>query len=139
MQPETEPVSELLEFLLVQPGTQASAPTEALPNSLIKPRNPARCDQRFIPPPPQGLAETGLSTSVIEQLILKFLYFRGELMSSDLSRGHRLDVQLHQRDDRRIQVSTADSGKKVTRIRAHFRGAFLNGAGPRGLARLPRK
>jgi DNA-binding MarR family transcriptional regulator len=87
MQPETESISELLELLLVQPGTQPSAPTETLPNSQIKPRNPARCNQRFIPPPPPSLAETGLSTSVIEQLILKFLYFRGELMSSDLSRA----------------------------------------------------
>ncbi len=39
-----------------------------------------------MPPVPQSLAETGLPGSLIEQLILKFLYFSGDMVASDLSR-----------------------------------------------------
>jgi predicted ATPase with chaperone activity len=41
---------------------------------------------RFHPRVPQSLAETGLPNALVEQLILKFLYFQGELMASDLCR-----------------------------------------------------
>lgn len=43
--------------------------------------------ERFTPPVPDSLAEAGLPGSLIEQLILKFLYFRGDMMSSDLCRA----------------------------------------------------
>jgi energy-coupling factor transporter ATP-binding protein EcfA2 len=38
----------------------------------------------FHPAVPQTLAQTGLPNALIEQLILKFLYFKGELMARDL-------------------------------------------------------
>ena len=38
-----------------------------------------------VPPPPESLEDTGISLSLIEQLILKFLYFRGEVMGRDLA------------------------------------------------------
>jgi DNA-binding MarR family transcriptional regulator len=43
--------------------------------------------ERFIPRMPQSLADTGLSNSTIEQLILKLLYFKGDVMGSDLCRA----------------------------------------------------
>jgi len=39
----------------------------------------------FAPKEPETLAETGLPESSIEQLILKILYFRGDLYGQDLS------------------------------------------------------
>jgi len=39
----------------------------------------------FAPKEPETLAETGLPESSIEQLILKILYFRGDLYEQDLS------------------------------------------------------
>lgn len=47
---------------------------------------PSRSQERFAPVLPQTLAETGVSPAVIEQLILKFLYFNGELIARELSR-----------------------------------------------------
>src|SRR5512136_1309576 len=38
-----------------------------------------------IPPVPESLAETGIAPSIVEQLILKFLYFRGELLGRDIA------------------------------------------------------
>lgn len=46
-----------------------------------------RHSKRFVPPVPQSLADTGLPPSLIEQLILKFLYFKGDLMAGDLARS----------------------------------------------------
>src|SRR5579883_1523881 len=37
------------------------------------------------PPEPESLEQTGLAESVLEHLILKILYFRGELYGQDLS------------------------------------------------------
>jgi len=39
----------------------------------------------YAPPEPATIEESGLSESVIEHLILKFLYFRGEMYGKDLS------------------------------------------------------
>jgi hypothetical protein len=47
----------------------------------------ARKSERFIPPVPQSLAETGLPNSLIEQLILKILYFKGDVMGGDLGKA----------------------------------------------------
>src|SRR5438067_343386 len=46
-----------------------------------------RRDERFIPRVPKSLAETGLPNSLIEQLILKLLYFKGDVMGGDLGRA----------------------------------------------------
>jgi predicted ATPase with chaperone activity len=40
----------------------------------------------FVPPVPQTIQEAGLTDSLIEQLILKTLYFEGELMGRDIGR-----------------------------------------------------
>ena len=42
--------------------------------------------EQFVPPPPRSLEEAGVSPSLIEQLILKNLYFRGDVMGRDLGR-----------------------------------------------------
>src|SRR5581483_7975874 len=43
--------------------------------------------ERFIPPVQRSLADTGLPKSLIEQLILKLLYFKGDVTGGDLSRA----------------------------------------------------
>lgn len=45
-----------------------------------------RQSRRFTPSAPTSLAETGLPASLIEQLVLKITYFRGEIAGGDLSR-----------------------------------------------------
>jgi hypothetical protein len=49
---------------------------------------------RFAPPDLTSLADTGLPNSLIEQLILKFLYFKGDLRGGDLSRSMGLRFSL---------------------------------------------
>lgn len=39
----------------------------------------------FIPPEPESLEQAGLAESIVEQLILKILYFRGDVYGQDLS------------------------------------------------------
>src|SRR5678815_4013609 len=39
----------------------------------------------YAPKEPESLADTGLSSTAVEQLILKILYFRGDLYGQDLS------------------------------------------------------
>jgi predicted ATPase with chaperone activity len=41
----------------------------------------------FIPPPPRNIADSGLSQSLVEQLILRLLYYRGELTGSEVASG----------------------------------------------------
>ncbi len=43
--------------------------------------------ERFVPPIPRSLADNGLPSSLVEQLILKLLYFKGDLMAGDLCRS----------------------------------------------------
>jgi hypothetical protein len=45
---------------------------------------------RFFPPQPRTLAETGLSTTMGEELVLKALFFAGELRGADIS--HRIKL-----------------------------------------------
>jgi predicted ATPase with chaperone activity len=47
--------------------------------------------QRLTPPPPESIEETGIPPSIIEHLVLKYLYFRGELLGREL--GSLLGVQ----------------------------------------------
>ena len=49
---------------------------------------------RFSPPAPKTLAETGLRNSLIEQLILKVLYVRGDTRASDVARAIGLNFAL---------------------------------------------
>jgi predicted ATPase with chaperone activity len=42
-------------------------------------------DQQLVPPVPETVEDTGLSSSFLEQLILKLLYGRGDMLGRDLS------------------------------------------------------
>lgn len=70
------------------------APAEtAHPNTqepLVRPAK-SRHSERYAPPPPQTLADLGLPTSLLEQLIFKFLYFRGDMVAADL--GHAMGLK----------------------------------------------
>ncbi len=43
------------------------------------------CAERVVPPVPENIQDTGLPGAMIEQLLLKMLYFRGEVMGRDLA------------------------------------------------------
>jgi len=61
-------------------------------NALVAPlpEAPARRPQRFWPSQPRSLDETGLTTTLVEELVLKALFFAGELRGVDLA--HRLKL-----------------------------------------------
>ena len=42
-------------------------------------------DNRIVPPVPESIADTGIAGSLIDHLILKYLYFRGELVGRDIA------------------------------------------------------
>jgi energy-coupling factor transporter ATP-binding protein EcfA2 len=56
----------------------------------------SRQAERFNPPPLQRLADLGVPESLIEQLLFKLLYFRGDTMGGDLSRAIGLKFSLIQ-------------------------------------------
>ncbi len=51
-------------------------------------------DETLIPPPPETIEDTGLSPSVIEHLIFKMLYFRGDILGRDLATAVGLKFSL---------------------------------------------
>ena len=51
-------------------------------------------DTGIAPPVPDSLEHTGISPAVVEQLVLKFLYFQGELLGRDLARMLGLEFSL---------------------------------------------
>ncbi len=51
-------------------------------------------DESLVPPLPETLAETGLARSVVEQLVMKLLYSRGDLLGRDLSEALGLKFSL---------------------------------------------
>ena len=53
-----------------------------------------RQPERFLPRAPRTLAEAALSNSLIEQLVLKLLYFKGDLVGGDLCRSMGLSFSL---------------------------------------------
>ena len=55
-------------------------------NSTTLPPSELETPTRFVPKPPQTLEEAGVSASLVEQLILKNLYFRGEVVGRELAR-----------------------------------------------------
>jgi len=71
-----------LALRLAPPAGWLDGEKSALPPNQIG----ARQAKRFIPPAPESPADLGLPDSLVEQIILKLLYFRGDLMGSDLSR-----------------------------------------------------
>ena len=54
---------------------------------------PSASDE-LVPPVPETLEEAGLTASVIEQLIFKLLYFRGDVLGRDLSNAMGLKFSL---------------------------------------------
>ncbi len=62
---------------------------------LVRPTR-SRQSERFAPPPPQSFADLELPSTLVEQLIFKFLYFRGDMMAADLSRAMGLKFSLIQ-------------------------------------------
>ena len=54
---------------------------EAIPYLTTAPKR----SKRFTPPELSSIEDTGLPQSLIEQLILKFLYFKGDLMGNELA------------------------------------------------------
>src|SRR5882724_4680256 len=64
-------------------------------NSEVEPKpSDSRKRARFVPPVPLSLAQTGLPNSLIEQLILKLLYFRGDVKGGELCRAMGLKFSL---------------------------------------------
>ena len=61
-----------------------AAPPPPEPAAIAAPDDPSD-DLSVVPPMPESLEDTGIPLAVIEQLILKFLYFRGEVMGKDLA------------------------------------------------------
>ena len=51
----------------------------------------------IVPPMPESIEDTGIPVAVIEQLILKFLYFRGELLGREM--GSLLGLQFSMIDE----------------------------------------
>ncbi|MGI8959410.1 MAG: ATP-binding protein [Bryobacteraceae bacterium] len=76
---EQNPETEQLD--LTEPECQTNAMT-------------ARQSERFVPAVPQSLTEIGLPNSVLEQLILKILYFKGDVLGGDLCRAMGLNFSL---------------------------------------------
>jgi hypothetical protein len=64
------------------PPTHRPEPTR-LPRQATAPRTAAT--PRFYPPPPRNLEETGLTPTLVEELVLKALFFAGEMRGGDLS------------------------------------------------------
>ncbi len=67
--PEPEPVE-----------TESVAPSFASADSSAAPD-----DMTVVPPMPESLDDMGIPLSIIEQLVLKFLYFRGEVLGRELA------------------------------------------------------
>jgi hypothetical protein len=55
----------------------------AKPQAVVEPE-PAPGDS-LVPPTPETIEDTGLSPSIIEQLVFKVLYFRGDMLGRDLA------------------------------------------------------
>src|SRR3954469_10870484 len=76
-------------------GNQSSVLTSDLQDQFraLTPTEPerngpeSRQSRRFCPPTPQTLDATGLPGSLVEQLILKLLYFKGDTLARDLCRS----------------------------------------------------
>ncbi len=78
------------------------------------------------PPEPESLEQTGLPESLVEHLILKILYFRGELYGQDLSDRHWPALQRHPGPGGIAQTAPSRANQKIPRrgqrgisVRAH--------------------
>jgi hypothetical protein len=88
-QPDPTPPSPPPYGALVPPPPPASRPQP--PSGKTSVRQAARsAAPRFFPPQPRNLAETGLSQTMVEELVLKALFFAGELRGADISQRIKL-------------------------------------------------
>jgi len=62
-------------------------PTQALAETSQSLQNNQRLETkpRLVPPVPDSIEEAGLTPSLVEQLILKYLYFRGEILGREIA------------------------------------------------------
>ncbi len=65
----------------------------ALSSQIEQAQTPPR-DTGVAPPVPDTLEDTGVPAAVIEQLVLKFLYFQGEILGRDLASALGLEFSL---------------------------------------------
>jgi predicted ATPase with chaperone activity len=63
------------------------SPEDSSLSALAEAVRPASEELSIVPPVPESVAELGVPPAVIEHLILKFLYFRAEMMGRDLAQA----------------------------------------------------
>lgn len=80
-------------MLLTEQNPKTEQVDAKQPEFEANPTNPEQ-RERFAPPVPQSLTDTGIPNSIIDQLILKILYFKGDVMGSDLCRAIGLSFSL---------------------------------------------
>ena len=74
-----------------EPDELEELPEQGIWQSAAPPERPNPVATHPVPTVPESIEELGVQPSMIEQLILKFLYFRGELIGRDL--GSLLGLQ----------------------------------------------
>ena len=84
-QPSTSQPPRATSLVPARAPTSAPAPHQARPE---KPKGSGK--PRFFPHQPRTVSETGLSQSLIEELVLKALFFAGELRGADIA--HRIKL-----------------------------------------------
>ncbi len=67
------------------PPKLPALPTAAEPLEEAEAEHDSFSIGKITPPVPDSLEEAGLAGSLVEQLILKYLYFRGELLGRDIA------------------------------------------------------
>ena len=82
--------------MLASIGTSELGPPLPIPQLHLdrEPQLATTQRQDLIPPVPETLEDTGIPSAVIEQLIFKLLYFRGEMLGRDLSTAMGLKFSL---------------------------------------------
>jgi len=111
---------------------QASEEPEAprLPPDLPQPPTSAS----LAPPVPESLAQAGLSESLVEQLILKYLYYRGELLGREIGALVGLEFSLIDRLLETLKHQHTISVRKSLGM-GNVSGVFFLTEAGRGLAR----
>ncbi len=81
--PDPDPLSTLAAILQAPESAPAAEPSPAAAPSDADVRT--NFAHNITPPVPETLEETGIPPSVIEQLVLKYLYFRGEMLGREIA------------------------------------------------------
>ncbi|MBZ5611628.1 MAG: hypothetical protein LAP38_25490 [Acidobacteriia bacterium] len=91
---EPAPQLEVVPQLEPAPQLELAAPMESVESSPQPGEDSGLEIENITPPVPETLDETGLPGSMLEQLILKLLYTRGDLVGRDLSKALGLKFSL---------------------------------------------